>query len=428
MFSFGSRSSSFCFFNIKKFMSYHAIPSSSFIVNGFSCSGITAGLKPSGKPDLAMWKSEKSCVAAGCFTKNSFAAAPVILDKEILSKHANTINSLVINAGQANACTGEEGLKNARKMVDYIKQLIPGETLIMSTGVIGRQLDLPKIETGIKKAYENLSNTKEAWNHASRAIMTTDTTPHSQDEDNTAQENLQKSPRSHESQYDDDDVQQNKNDLGKTPMKTNPFAIESYYDDDNNTFYDDDDQAVSRYRTTLSSSPVDDSNGEITSIPSGPRQVIRMISNHKQESRRRRAERALTVTDWRGRLMLELSSWCDIYETKGIALVVFFILLFVIIYHAIDGTKHEGAQRMVVIIGASTILTRLSWAPLYWLVWGRIAERRRKDALKMYDKLNGEHACGGMPIADDDDGIDIVEIQQQDHIDVNDDPTAFSIV
>jgi len=50
-------------------------------------------------------------------------------------------------------------------------------TLIMSTGVIGRQLDLPKIETGIKKAYENLSNSKEAWNHASRAIMTTDTIP-----------------------------------------------------------------------------------------------------------------------------------------------------------------------------------------------------------------------------------------------------------
>ena len=50
--------------------------------------GITAGLKPSGKPDMAMWRSSKPAVAAGCFTKNAFAAAPVILDREILKKNA----------------------------------------------------------------------------------------------------------------------------------------------------------------------------------------------------------------------------------------------------------------------------------------------------------------------------------------------------
>ena len=66
-----------------------------FSINGFECAGITAGLKPSGKPDMAMWKSSTPAVAAGCFTKNAFAAAPVILDREILKSHANNISTLV---------------------------------------------------------------------------------------------------------------------------------------------------------------------------------------------------------------------------------------------------------------------------------------------------------------------------------------------
>jgi len=126
---------------------------------------------------MAMWKSEKPAVAAGCFTKNAFAAAPVILDKEILKQHAKNISTLVINAGQANACTGEEGLKNARLMVDHIKNNTPGEALIMSTGVIGRQLDLPKIQKGIESLIPKLDETNEGWKSASRAIMTTDTVP-----------------------------------------------------------------------------------------------------------------------------------------------------------------------------------------------------------------------------------------------------------
>ena len=73
---------------------YQASPES-FSIKGFKCAGITAGLKPSGKPDMAMWKSEKPAVAAGCFTKNAFAAAPVILDKEILKQHAKNISTLV---------------------------------------------------------------------------------------------------------------------------------------------------------------------------------------------------------------------------------------------------------------------------------------------------------------------------------------------
>jgi len=139
--------------------------------------GITAGLKPSGKPDMAMWRSSKPAVAAGCFTKNAFAAAPVILDREILKKNADNISTLVINAGQANACTGEEGLKNAQTMVDHIKKNTPGEALIMSTGVIGRQLDLPKIQKGIESLVPKLDKTEEGWRTASRAIMTTDTIP-----------------------------------------------------------------------------------------------------------------------------------------------------------------------------------------------------------------------------------------------------------
>lgn len=73
---------------------YQAKPTE-FSVNGFECTGTTAGLKPSGKPDMAMWKSSKPAVAAGCFTKNAFAAAPVIIDKEIIKKHSSGISTLV---------------------------------------------------------------------------------------------------------------------------------------------------------------------------------------------------------------------------------------------------------------------------------------------------------------------------------------------
>ncbi len=144
---------------------------------GFVASGITAGLKVSGKPDMAMVGSTVPANFAGAFTSCKFAAAPVILDRERVLQQ-DRIRAVIINSGNANACTGKPGYENAVKMCEIAARemkIKPEEVLVSSTGRIGVQLPMSIIESGIVKAVAALS--ADGGPVAANAIMTTDTRP-----------------------------------------------------------------------------------------------------------------------------------------------------------------------------------------------------------------------------------------------------------
>lgn len=144
------------------------------IPKGFEFSGLHCGIKRKRK-DLGIIYSKSPCTAAGVFTKNVVKAAPVIYNMKILEKNFRNIRAVVVNSGIANACTGEQGMKNAIEMAEKTaKELdIPVKSvLVASTGVIGVQLTMEKIKSGIENAVKNL--TVDPFPFA-EAIMTTDT-------------------------------------------------------------------------------------------------------------------------------------------------------------------------------------------------------------------------------------------------------------
>jgi len=128
--------------------------------------------------DLALVVSEVPCQAAAVFTANRVQAAPVLWDKEVLAISPEGVRAVAINSGCANACTGEQGLRDAQQMVRQVALALgtgPHGVLVMSTGVIGQRLDMEKIGAGIRAAVETLST--EGGHEVARAIMTTDTRP-----------------------------------------------------------------------------------------------------------------------------------------------------------------------------------------------------------------------------------------------------------
>ena len=144
---------------------------------GFKAAGIKAGLKRSGAPDMAMIYSERPCVVAAAFTSNLFAAAPVVYDREIIAGQGR-IHAVVVNSGNANACTGEAGLADARKTAAKAAELLgckPSEVMVSSTGRIGVPMPMDIILTGTELAAKALS--ENGGKDAALAIMTTDTRP-----------------------------------------------------------------------------------------------------------------------------------------------------------------------------------------------------------------------------------------------------------
>ena len=142
---------------------------------GFRAAGVTAGLKPSGQPDLALLVSDAPAAAAGAFTSNLFAAAPVEWDRKVLRGGA-PVRAVVVNSGVANACTGQQGASDAQAMAAYTAERLgvgASEVLVSSTGVIGKQLPMAVIRHGIDLAVNALSN--DGGVAAAQAIMTTDT-------------------------------------------------------------------------------------------------------------------------------------------------------------------------------------------------------------------------------------------------------------
>ncbi|HEY1410069.1 MAG TPA: bifunctional ornithine acetyltransferase/N-acetylglutamate synthase, partial [Promineifilum sp.] len=145
---------------------------------GFTAAAVAAGIKESGRPDLALVVSEHDCAAAAVFTSNRVAAAPVLIDRETLEQGNTSIRGVVINAGNANACTGAPGLAGARESQRLMAEAIgtrPDQILLMSTGVIGVPLPMDRMRAGITAALPTLAVSSGLA--AAEAIMTTDTRP-----------------------------------------------------------------------------------------------------------------------------------------------------------------------------------------------------------------------------------------------------------
>ncbi len=141
---------------------------------GFLATGVHCGVKKA-KKDLALVFSTAPAIGAAVFTQNKVPAAPIIVDKLQLNKSFNT-RAIVINSGNANACTGERGLNDAWSMAKTAARSLgisESEVLVSSTGVIGQYLAIEKIESGIVRAAPTLS--VEGHTDAAEAIMTTDT-------------------------------------------------------------------------------------------------------------------------------------------------------------------------------------------------------------------------------------------------------------
>lgn len=147
---------------------------------GFKAGGVHAGFRRDPERlDLALIYPDAPCAAAGVFTRNRFCAAPVTVCRENLHGRGYGIaRAVVVNSGNANAATGEEGLATARHTCTIASQLIgceEDEVLIASTGVIGQLLDVTPFETGIPALLGTVS--EQGGAAAARAIMTTDTRP-----------------------------------------------------------------------------------------------------------------------------------------------------------------------------------------------------------------------------------------------------------
>ncbi len=141
---------------------------------GFRAAGITAGLKPSGAPDLALILSDCEAIAAGVFTTSQVRAACIDYCQDLLEEKP-TARAILCNAGQANACTGEQGKRDALASVESLAAAlgIPStEVLTASTGVIGQRLKIDVLQAGIPSLIDALSS--DGSDKAARAIVTTD--------------------------------------------------------------------------------------------------------------------------------------------------------------------------------------------------------------------------------------------------------------
>ncbi len=144
---------------------------------GFMAASTAAGIKYKDRTDMAMIYSEKPCVTAGTFTTNIVKAAPVKWDQKVV-KESSYAQAVVVNAGIANACTGEEGYgycKETAQAAGALLQIPEDAVFVASTGVIGKQLPIDRICNGVKTMVKELNGDITSGHNAALAIMTTDT-------------------------------------------------------------------------------------------------------------------------------------------------------------------------------------------------------------------------------------------------------------
>ena len=145
---------------------------------GFSGGSAACGLKVSGAADVFLVVSERECAAAAVFTRNRVVAAPVVVDQGALASTRSGYRAVIGNAGNANACTGAQGLADAeqtRLLTAAAIGCVAQQVLVLSTGVIGRALDMGKLSLGIQAAAQGLG--KAGGAACAQAMMTTDTRP-----------------------------------------------------------------------------------------------------------------------------------------------------------------------------------------------------------------------------------------------------------
>lgn len=152
------------------------IPGGITAPKGFFASGIYAGIKRTNKLDLAIIYSEKDATVAGTFTTNKVKAPPVILTEKQVRK--GRARAVIVNSGNANACTGAQGMKDAKEMAALTADALfidQDLVCVSSTGVIGERLPMNKIRSSIKLSANSIS--PDGGKDAAVAIMTTDTFP-----------------------------------------------------------------------------------------------------------------------------------------------------------------------------------------------------------------------------------------------------------
>jgi glutamate N-acetyltransferase/amino-acid N-acetyltransferase len=141
---------------------------------GFLASGVSAGLKSSGKKDVALIVNQgPKFDASAVFTSNKVKAAPVIWTQEVIKN--KKLKAVVLNSGGANACTGPDGFADTHKTAEYVADLLSIgaiEVGVCSTGLIGNRLDMPKLIKGIEQAHQHLKS--NGGDDAAEAIITTD--------------------------------------------------------------------------------------------------------------------------------------------------------------------------------------------------------------------------------------------------------------
>ena len=142
---------------------------------GFRAAGVTAGLKASGRPDLALVVNDgPHHHAAGVFTGNRVEAAPVTWSRTVVAD--GRADAVVLNSGGANACTGAPGFQDTHRTAEHIGaalRIAPGDVVVCSTGLIGERLPMDLLLPGVDAAVAGL--TDEGGPAAATAIMTTDT-------------------------------------------------------------------------------------------------------------------------------------------------------------------------------------------------------------------------------------------------------------
>ena len=148
------------------------------VPQGFRAASVKAGIKPSGKADLALVVNDgPEFSAAGVFTRNRVVAAPVKVSREALAD--GQLRAVLYNAGNANACNGALGLRDAQQMQTELAELLnfdSNHVAVCSTGLIGEPMPMDNVSAGIEKLPGVLGNSPDHGEGAARAIMTTDTT------------------------------------------------------------------------------------------------------------------------------------------------------------------------------------------------------------------------------------------------------------